>query len=102
MASAQSPEEMYTRLTECMIPPYMHEGIVEYIFKRRPIGSFLYAVLTNNLREACNRADNSNKYLLYQYIFFFYNYAPMACWGSEEMVDAWLARRAETHIDSPS
>jgi hypothetical protein len=93
MAAAKTEAEMRTRLAECFIPQGMHDGIIHYVFHHLPGGSFLNAVLTNNLREAASRADETNKPLLAQYVYFFYNYAPMSCWGNEEVVAEWLSQR---------
>jgi len=68
----------------------MWDGLYHYVMDGRPTGSFLTAILSNNLKEACNRADDINKNLLYDYVFFLYNYAPLGCWGSEESVDHWM------------
>ena len=75
------------------IPRDMSEGLIEYILLGRPVGHFLTAVLENNLREACNRADERNQKLIYQYVFFLYNYAPVGAWGSEENVETWKKHR---------
>ncbi|MFI5222848.1 MAG: hypothetical protein ACHQX3_01175 [Nitrospirales bacterium] len=72
------------------IPNYMWDGLVEYITEGRPTGSFLYAVLSNDLRGACNQADGANQHILYDYVFFLYNNAPAACWGSVPRVTKWM------------
>jgi len=83
-------EELHARLSECNIPSHTHEGIVRYILQGRPCGPFLNAIYSNDLKEACNRADEENRYRLYDYIFFLYNYAPAACFGSPEKFQAWI------------
>ena len=83
-------DEQLSKLIELGIPDYMHEGILAYVHDGRPTGSFLRAVLTGNFREMCNRADNENQKKFYEWGFFLYNYAPMACWGSEENVTNWI------------
>ena len=72
------------------IPERMHGAIQRYIEQRIGPGDFLMAVLCNDLREACARADDENITLLPVYVAFFYNEAPGACWGSPEKVRAWL------------
>lgn len=86
-------EAMFEQLKQTRIPRYMYEGIVEYVFAGRPVGNFLTAVFSNDLKQACDRADDTNKHLLYEYVFFLYNHAPRACWGSEQNVLTWMSHR---------
>ena len=37
-------------------------------------------------------ADDENKYLLFNYVMYFYNHAPIGSWGSPDCFDAWVAR----------
>lgn len=83
------------KLEDTKIPRYMHHTLAYYIAEGKPTGHFLTAVLTNDLKEACNRADDDNKDRLYDYVFFLYNNAPSACWGSPENVAEW---RKETAV----
>jgi hypothetical protein len=41
------------------------------------------------LRGACERADDTNRHFLFEYVFWLYNHAPAACWGSPERFRAW-------------
>lgn len=72
------------------IPPEMVEGLELYINHHVRQGSFLHAVLCNDLIEACKCADKRNMACLPAYANFLYNYAPAACFGSREKVSAWL------------
>lgn len=75
-----------------MLPAHMQESIVEWIESPMPpklLGSFLYAVLTNNLREAFGRADAENRASMGAWVDYLYNYAPKDCWGSVENVNRW-------------
>jgi hypothetical protein len=74
------------------IPDYMHDGLVEFILNGRPVGNFLTAVLSNNLKEACGRADETNLQILPNYVKFLYNHAPIGCWGDEERMESWMER----------
>jgi len=65
-------------------------GILNYVQNRVPPGHFLYAVLTNNLREAFGRADESNTTAMRDIVAYCYNKIPATCWGSPEHVKAWL------------
>ena len=93
-------EKLVTRLTSCDIPEYMHEGLMQWILNGRPVGNFLTAVLENNLREACNRADEANKTRLYNYILFLNNYAPMGCWGDADRTEVWADHQGLLNIDA--
>ncbi len=73
------------------IPAHMREGIRAYVEDRRPIGHFLTALLSNDLKNAALRADDANRAALADWVGFIYEYAPSNCWGSPEIVAAWLA-----------
>lgn len=73
-----------------LLPSHL-SSLLKYVEQRIPPGSFLMAVLCNNLAEACGRADLQNRRRLFEYVQYLYNDAPSACWGSKEKVDAWLA-----------
>jgi len=73
-----------------VIPERMLGALQRYIDHGIPPGDFLTAVLSNDLREACTRADDENQQLIYEYVKFLYNYAPLGCWGSRENFHSWL------------
>ncbi len=72
------------------IPDYMQDGLLFYLNKGIEPGSFLLAVLSNNLAEACARADNVNRHYLFNYVNFLYNAVPSPCWHSRENVERWI------------
>lgn len=78
------------------IPDYTMEALRRYIDQRIPTGGFLEAVLSNDLREACGRADENNQRVLPELVAYLYNEAPSSCWGSREKVVAWLKARKVT------
>ena len=61
-----------------------------YAYKKIPTGGFLEAVLCNDLSNAFGRADSDNILAMHQIVKFVYNKLPCGCWGSKEIVDAWL------------
>lgn len=75
------------------IPAHMREALSEYIARGRPVGDFLRAVLSNDLRGAMARADSINAEHLRDYVHFLFNTAPAGCWGSPAKVDAWIKLR---------
>lgn len=83
-------QELVHKLAMTPIPPHMHDGIVQYILTGRPTGSFLTAIFENDLKGACNRADHENQKIIFDYVFFLYNNAPSACWGSEARHQEWI------------
>lgn len=71
------------------------ESLKRYVDHRIETGGFLRAVLENNLREACGRADEDNAASLFQIVAYCYNEIPGSCWGSPERVKSWLQKRGE-------
>ena len=74
-----------------MIPDHMMGAIRRYVDDGLPPGSFLEAVITNNLRDAVAYADATNINLLPEYVRHFYNDEPSGCWGSEANMQEWMA-----------
>jgi hypothetical protein len=72
------------------IPDRMARALDGYINHGWPLGSFLTAVISNNLSEAVGRADYENLANLPAYVAYLYNEAPSPCWGSPEKMDEWL------------
>jgi len=93
----QDPERFTTwlgeRLFESGVPSHLHEGLQRYVVHHIPTGSFLLAVLSNDLREACARADTHCQSRIWNIVYFLVNYCPLGCWGSTEHVRAWLENR---------
>lgn len=61
---------------------YLNHGIMP--------GSFLTAVLENNLMEAFGRADISNSSNMKNIVGYIYNHLPSNSWGSAEKVKSYL------------
>lgn len=89
---ATTLEELLPEANVNLIPEYMRGGLFRWITRGIEPGSFLSAVLCNDLREAVGRADDVNRERLADYIRFLYNYAPSACWGSPVKFKAWAGR----------
>jgi hypothetical protein len=73
-----------------LIPEHMRSGLRLYIEEGIPPGDFLYAVLTNNLRETVIRADEINRANIVNWVKFLRSHAPSECWGSVERYNAWI------------
>ena len=86
---------MLDRANWNLIPDHMHGAVRRYFEQGIPPGHFLTAVLSNDLRGACERADDENRHRLYEYIKFFYLYAPAGSWGSPEAFERWIADTTE-------
>lgn len=72
------------------------KDLQDYIKEGYPVGHFLEAIICNDLKEACSRADDHNLYLIPAYVGYLYNKAPMQCWGSKLAYKNWINdKRAE-------
>lgn len=72
-----------------MIEERFKESIDRYVKHGIPTGSFLNAVLENNLKEAVGRADHHAILNLKDIVIYLYNDVPSTCWGSPEKVKNW-------------
>lgn len=64
------------------VPEHLRDGLRRFIGYGCPVGDFLSAVLDNDLRGACSKADHINRYRLFDVVHFLYNHAPDGCWGN--------------------
>lgn len=80
---------LHEQLELSAIPHHMYEPMINYVLYGVNPGSFLTAVLSNDLKQAVSRADTINRYCLPDYIKFLYNHVPALCWGSPEAVENW-------------
>jgi len=71
------------------IPARMLMGIARYLALGVMPGSFLQAVISNDLRLAATRADPENLHLLRDYVLLFVNDLPDECWGDKAAMQAW-------------
>ena len=75
-----------------LLPEHGREPMKLYIEKGIEPGSFLTAVLSNNLIESFGRADSINSERIRDYCQFLYQHAPRDCWGSLKRIDEWIIR----------
>lgn len=72
------------------IPEHTQQEFEDYIVYGLPPGSFMYAVVSNNLLGAVSHADHWNKQCIVDIVQWLAARAPSACWGSREKVEIWL------------
>jgi hypothetical protein len=75
------------------MPEHMEDGLYMYLTFRISPGSFMKAVLSNDLIMACEQADVINRNALYKWVVFMINYLPPACYGSPDNVAKWLDKK---------
>ena len=66
------------------------DSIDRYVKDRIPGGSFINAVLANDLMGAFGRADVDNSRDMKEICSYVYNEIPLSCHGSYEIVEKWL------------
>ena len=69
-----------------MIDKNIKDSLSRYVEQGIKPGSFLTAVLENDLMEAMGRADAINRYNLYDICTYIYNELPGRMWGNPEKV----------------
>lgn len=94
MTQTYDTTELRHALTRAGVKEPTVSGLCNYVAHGRPVGGFLTAVLCNDLFAACARADSFNKVRIVEIVSAIYNFAPSACWGSSEAMDAWVERCA--------
>lgn len=72
------------------LPDHMQDAMRLYVERGIQPGSFLTAVLSNDLMGALGRADDINLDALPAYGRFLYNDAPCGCYGSADHVRDWI------------
>lgn len=78
-----------------ILPEHMRDAMrtwIETPHNPRLLGSFMYAVLTNDLMGAFANADHINRASMYAWTVFLHNEAPAACFGSEARLLDWFGR----------
>lgn len=78
-----------TAYYEDKIPPLVLDALVGWGKKERPVGDFLTAFLSNDLKMAIARADENSLAAFRDIMLFMCNEMPSQCHGSHEKVAAW-------------
>lgn len=82
------------------LPEGLREGARLWIEHGIEPGSFLTAVIRNDLKEACAMADDENRFRLFQIVSWWYNKAPELCWGSPNRFESWGKMHEECRAES--
>ena len=64
--------------------------LLRYLLAHVPTGSFLEAVIANDLHDSCARASDRDMQILPIIVAYLYNEAPTAAWGSRTRYKDWL------------
>ncbi len=90
------------------VPTHMHEGFERWILEGKMGGSFMNALLSNDLIGTFAMADSINIKCIDAYTRWLYNDTPAGCFGSPENVEMWAesggligwhTRQLENHDD---
>jgi hypothetical protein len=79
-----------TGLNYTSVPAHLVEGLRRYFEHGIAPGSFLRAVLENDLAEAVRRGDPESLGRIRAIVSFLDMEAPAPSWGSPEKVRAWI------------
>lgn len=78
-----------------LLPEHLRPGAIRYIEGGIKPGSFLTAVICNDLQMAVGHADEASLAALPEIVRFFYNELPGNCWGSKKIMKAWMETPSE-------
>jgi hypothetical protein len=76
-----------------LIDPLLLERLKSYIENGTPVGDFLKAVVSGDLKEAMVRADDYNRVTLYHLVMWMYFECPSPLWGAAEKYSAWITTK---------
>ena len=82
-----------TDLTYSRLPERYRGGMKRYIEEHIPPGSFIRAMLENDLQGVMGNVDLDTVSELRNIYLWIYNEAPGICWGSPEKVTAWVKKK---------
>lgn len=98
--AVHSPIRVYRDAYCPIVPDETVEALERYVYHLIPTGSFLMAVLCNDLKEACGRADSNNRRILFETMSLIYNTIPSISWGSYAKVGNWLNQERNEHKEA--
>lgn len=74
------------------LPQHLRDGMQMYVEEGIPPGGFCMAVLSNDLKGAFGRADETNIKRMHDIVLWLYNECPSTAQGSPQAVKAWIER----------
>ena len=77
-------------LDHARVPDHLHDGLMSYLRYGIPPGSCLQAILSNDLKEACFKADPVTEGAFRHIVIFLAQFAPWTSWGTPEFYEAWI------------
>ena len=77
------------KMNRLYVPTHLRDGLANWIYKGRPVGSYLTAILEGDLFEAGRRGDELSIDGMGSTVRWLLCFAPMNCYGSKEQVKAW-------------
>ena len=72
------------------LPEHLRESIDAYVKDGRPTGSFLQAVIENDLARAVSLADDDNLGLIHVIVNYLHWECVSSCWGGERQYKKWI------------
>jgi len=75
--------------SKCPVPR-MADAVRRYVEKGIQPGHFLMALLSNDLMETIDRADDENAAAIRQWAIFVHCELPAGCHGSPDRVKGWM------------
>jgi len=82
------------------IPPRLLASLRRYVDEHVETGSFLRAVLENDLRMAVGLADDDSLAAIRSIVGWVYFEAPAGSNGSRELVERWIAARVHVEAEA--
>ena len=88
--------ELYESLKAANVPEHLHGGIVRYVVSGIKPGSFLCAVIANDLLSVlCRASDDLSLEDLRAVCRWFHNDAPDRCHGTYGLLADWMAAKGK-------
>lgn len=78
---------------------YMAGAVQRYVERGFEPGSFMQAILCNDLISAVGRADAFNRMYILEWVEWIDLNLPGNCWGSVERYDAWVRSGGQAGIN---
>jgi hypothetical protein len=93
-ATLEASVDATLQASRMRVPMYVQAGLIDYLRFGIPPGSFVQAVLANDLCAAVMRADEESRAKLWDIVAVLITVAPRDAWGSPAKVTAWIEKGA--------